>query len=242
MRFAPSINFVCQRALRKIGEFGLRSSGPRPEAMEEARYWLDMLVAHVATQERTWWLVPQTAAFPLIAGQRDYSLLDAVGATQGPDGIEFVAAVLIVDAATGQLVNDVNVLRRIEFEQLRARDATATGAPSACYINRDRSPTMQFLEAPDDAIEYECRVIFQGYAPSLLNGDDNARMVKFRDGWQLYLVTALAAQIGDGPVRKLPADETKKAQADAARLLLDLQSYDAHEHQTEHRVRFHNLG
>jgi hypothetical protein len=242
MRLAPSINDVCKRALRKIGEYALRASGPRPEAMEEARYWLDMVVAHVATLERTWWLIPRTGTFPLIPGQREYNLVDALGPAQAADGIEFVVAIMIVNAASGNLVNDVNMLRRIEYEQLKAHDPAASGAPSACYIDRDRTPTVHFLEVPDDALPYQAKVVFQGFAPSLLNGTDNERMVKFRDGWQLFLVTALAAQIGDGPVRKLPADETHKMRADAERLLQQLQAYDAHEHQTEHRVRFHNLG
>lgn len=241
MSFGPSVNFVCQRALRKIGEFALRASGPRPEAMEEARYWLDMVVAHVAAMERTWWLVPETGTLPLVPGQREYDLTAALGPGQAPDGVQFVAAVSVVDAASGKLLSSPPILRRLEFEETLNANPGAVGLPTACYIDRDRNPTLKFVEEPDTA--HTVRVVFQAYAPNLVQTQDMKLLSFFRDGWTMYLVTALSERIGNGPVRKLPADEVRDMRADANKLLYELHSYDHHEqHSHPRRVQFHNLG
>lgn len=241
MSIAPSINFVCERALRKIGEWALRSSGARPEAMEEARYWLDMSVAHVAAMERTWWLVPRTGTFRLEPGKREYDLAQVLGPDQAPQSLQFVAAIAIHDAAGGQQLCAPPILRRLEFEEHLGASPGAVGLPSACYIDRARDPVLQFVETPDTP--HEVRVVFQGYAPKLVDSQDLKLLTFFRNGWTLYLVTDLAARIGNGPVRMLQADEVRQMRADAQKLLFDLQAYDSHEQHSEpRRVQFHRLG
>jgi hypothetical protein len=242
MSLTPSINFVCQRALRLIGEYALRASGPRPEAMEEATYWLDMQMGFVSAMELTWWLVPATATFPLVAGQRDYTLMDVIGQEQAPDGIQFVSALFVDDATTGAEVGQVNLLRRHEFEEALGQNANAEGPPSLGHIDRQRNPTLRFVEAPDTATAYRARVVFQSYSPDLTATKDLRKLATFRDGWTLYLVYALAAHLASGAVRRLPSDEVRQLEGKAKEYLYHLQAHDGHEAQTEHRVRFHNLG
>lgn len=242
MSYAPSINFVCERALRLIGEFALRSSGPRAEAMEEARYWLDMTVAHVASQQLTWWMVPATATIDLEAGVRDYDLARLLGTAQAPDGVQFVSAAFVDDAATGQEINQLVLLRRQEFEEAVGQNAGATGAPTTGHVDRQRNPTLRLVEAPDDVHTYRLRLVFQSYSPDLVSNRDLKMLTKFRDGWTLYLVTALAAALAAGPVRRLPADEVRDLERKAERYLRDLQARDDHEHPTDTRVQYHDLG
>jgi hypothetical protein len=61
-------------------------------------------------------------------------------------------------------------------------------------------------------------------------------MDEVRENWHLFLVTALAAEIGNGPVRKLPADEVREMQVTAKALLYDLMDYDSHEQADEPRL------
>lgn len=241
MSYAPSINFVLQRALRKIGAFAISSTAARAPEMEEARYWLDMEVAHLAGKKRTWWLVPQSATFPLVAGQRDYDLMDVLG-LQVPDGIEFVVSVLIDHATTGMNIEEVNLLRREEYETAKGDFVNATGAPTGGYIDRAQRPTLRLLQAPDAATPYVARVTFQSYAPNLVAGRDVRKLDQFRTAWNLWLVMATAARIGNGPVRKLPKDEVDDMRRDVAALLHDLESYEDHEQQSGPPVvAFHNF-
>lgn len=241
MPFAPSVNFVLQRALRKIGAFPTSSSGARPAEMEEARYWFDMVVSHLAARERTWWLVPETATFPLVAGQREYALTDMLPPDDAEDGMQAVVAIWIDDAATGATLGQVSILRREEYEGEVGYAANASGPPSTCYIDRSQRPTLKFVQAPDAVGSYRARVVYQTYAPDLRTGRDIKKLERFRSTWTLYLTLAVAAQIADGPVRKLPRDEVQDMKRDAAAYLHDLESYDSHEqHNDPVVVQFHN--
>ena len=241
MPFAPSVNFVLQRALRKIGAYPTSSSGAKPMEMEEARYWFDMMVGHLAARKRTWWLVPETATFPLVAGQKEYALADLMPMDDIEDGLQAVVAVWVDDATAGATLGQVSILRREEYEAEVGYSANATGAPSSCYIDRAQRPTLRFIQAPDDARSYRVRIVYQTYAPDLRTGRDIQKLERFRTTWTLYLTLALAAQIADGPVRKLPRDEVQDMKRDAAAALHDLESYDDHEqHDDPVVVQFHN--
>lgn len=236
-----SINFVLQRALRRMGAYPISSSGPRPAEMEEARYWLDMHVGHLAARKRTWWLTPSTQTFPLIAGQRDYVLDEVLPTAGAANGVQAVIALYIDEAATGAEVGPVNILRRQEFEDLVGANTTASGPPTIAYVDRAQRPTLRFLEAPDAAVSYVARVVFQSYSPDLKVGRDLARLEQFRSAWTLYLVTATAMLIGNGPVRKLPKDEVDDLKREADALLRDLEAYDDHEQQdTPVRVQYYD--
>lgn len=241
MPFAPSVNFVLQRALRKIGAFPVSSSGARPVEMEEARYWFDMVVGHLAARKRTWWLVPATAVIPLIAGQKDYSLADLIPLDDAEDGLQAVVAVWVDDAATGATLGQVSILRREEYEAEVGYAVGASGPPNTCHIDRVQRPTLRFVQAPDAAGSYNARILYQTYAPDLRTGHDIQKLERFRTTWTLYLTLAVAAQIADGPVRKLPRDEVQDMKRDAAAALHDLESYDDHEQHDEPTVvQFHS--
>lgn len=239
MSWAPSINDICERALRKIGAYAISSSGPRPREMEETRYWLDMHVAHITGTKRTWWNVPRTAQFTLTEGVREYDLVAALG-SQAPLGIEFPIGVWLIDA-TGQLLHEVKIIRRQEYEALTPNMSTASQAPTMCYIDRQQKPTLTFLEAPDGTQAYTCKFLFQSYGPNLVKLRGLERVSLFRTSYTLYLVTATAALVGDGPVRKQPKDEVDSMKADAKRLWIDLEAYEDQEQNNEPaRVQFYN--
>lgn len=248
-----SVGEVIDRALRKIGHYPTRSSGPRPGDVEEARYWLDMLVGHQSARQRWWPLVAATATFPLVAGQASYTLATAIGGSQAPTGIAFVIRTILYNVTTGQDIHELPIVRRQEFE-LRAfaepgtaQDSTPwtwgdvdrsgvgtaqAGPPNACYITRDQSPVMVVYPAPDALVSYGVRVLFQSYAPDFTEAAANERVTAIRETWNLWMVTALAAQIGNGPVRKLPADEVREMKQEALSLRTELEAYDVHEAQT----------
>ncbi|CAB4144089.1 hypothetical protein UFOVP469_11 [uncultured Caudovirales phage] len=244
---------IIDRALRKIGQFPTRSSGARADDVDETRYWLDMIVGHQSARQRCWWLVPATATFNLVAGQEAYDLAAALGGTQAPNGVEFVIAVVLYNRTTGTDIHEVPIARRTEWELRRfpnrdrspdaspwewseARDPTVgadvAGQPSLCHVTRDQAPTIHFAPVPDANTDYGVRVVFQSYSPDFTRAAADERILNLRTTWNLWLVTALAYEIGNGPVRKLPADEVRGMKQDAINLRGELEAYDAHETQT----------
>ena len=260
-----SVGEIVDRALRKIGQYATRSSGARAEDVDETRYWLDMLVGHQSARQRCWWLVPATATFTLTEGLAEYVLDTALGGTQAPNGIAFVIRCILYNVTTGEDIHEIPIVRRQEFELRNFPDrdrspdkspwewewggydrsgvrSLPAGAPSVCYITRDQSPKMMLSPEPDTAITYGVKILFQSYAQDFKALDANDRTLAIRNTWNLWLVTALAAQIGNGPVRKLPADEVKDMKQEALNLRVELEAYDAHENQTAgKRVQYHDF-
>jgi hypothetical protein len=254
-----SIAEVCERALRKIGAFAIRSSGARQEEMDEARYWLDMIVTHQTSRMRTWWMVPASATFNLTPGVSTYDLNAALGTAQVPNGIQFVIDCILFNSSTGLDIHHISSLRRQEWEMrsltpiaLPDGDYSAVdqwteddaywggsnsavspiqpGPPAICYIDRAQRPTMYLSPTPDTLTPYGVRVLFQSYADDFVNAKPESRQYRFRASWNLWMVTALAAQLADGPVRKLPADEVGSMKKDAEKYRNELEAYEADEH------------
>lgn len=221
---------VCERALRRIGSYSIRDSQADAAEMAEARHWLDMLMGHVAARRRTWWLVAETASVTLTIDEPDYVLSAVL-----PDGdaMSSVISVTAVNLETDAR-DPLEVWRRWEWEE---RDATlVTGPPRAVYIDRSSTPTMRVWPTPSDPLTHRLDVVFQRVSPNLVTGAASERITAFREQWNLYIVTALAAQIGNGPVRKLPQDEVREMQGQAESLLFDLECFDAHEQAGEPRL------
>ena len=255
MSLLLSIEQICERALRKIGAWAIRSSGGRPEELQEARYWLDMVVGHEASRQRTWWLVPASGTFTLTAGNAGpYDLTSVLGAST--DGIQFVIEVIIFDAVSGLDIVNLPLMRRQEWEtriigpdnrpdpveSARLLDTSVVpmpsdppGVPQMCYVNRDQRPTIEFYPGPDSNRTYGARVVFQSFASDFTKNLPLDKTYKLRTSMNLWIVTALAAQIANGPVRRLPSDEVKDMKTEAQVLRDDLEAYENQEQASEPR-------
>ncbi len=227
---------VCERALRKIGAYSIRDTGADAAELAEARYWLDMVVGHVSTgRRRSWWLVEQTVPLTLVAATTAYDLTDLLD-LDAP--IAHVITVTAVETVSGRRT-PVDIARRWMWEE---RDVDESGPPAMVYIDRGREPTLNVWPTPVAPVAHRLDMVIQRESPDLTAGAVTEKLTKFRDAWNLYLVTALAAQIGNGPVRKLPQDEVRDMKVEAERLLFDLEAFDAQEQANEpRRVTFHDF-
>lgn len=212
-----SVRTICERALRKIGTFALRDSEADPEEMAEAMMWLDLVVAHATSTRRIFWLIPATLELELTADQATYDI-DEI--TDYPtDGVAFPINAWLRDPAGND--TPVELIRRREYENIV--DKTAGGEPRVAHIDRLRDKTVSIYPVVA-ASGYTLRIEAQLYSPSYspdTNPDAEVRH-GFGPEWQLWLITALAAEIGDGPVRRLQPAEVDRMRNTAARLLVDL--------------------
>lgn len=223
-----SIREICERSLRKIGSYSINDDGARAEEMEEAQQWLDLIVGHLTGRRRTWWLVPVNATIPLVAGQASYTL----DQTLFPDaGMQFAISAWSRNLADGRR-EEVPIKRRQEWEELPLLNP---GQPSAVYISRDRIPTLRLYPVQPNPVTHALDLTYQRFSADITARSVNAAMPDVRETWNLYLITALAYELGNGPVRKLPQDEVREMKAAATDLLADLEAYDAHEQANEPR-------
>lgn len=235
-----SINEVCERALRKIGAFSINDAGADAASMEEARWWLDMVVGHIAATNRRWWLVPDTVPVTLTAGTAIYPVTTAIGSAAAVGILHVVSAWRVSLTDESDRV-PVSILRRREWEEREG--AGDAGLVDGIYVDRADIPTIRVHRTPADPVGHRLDVVYHRFAPDLSPraGRAHVPLAGLRQSWNLALVHALAAEIGNGPVRKLPGDEVRDMQQTARRLLNDLDAYDAHEQANEpRRVEFYD--
>lgn len=238
-----SVRQICERALRKIGHVSLYDEEPRGEDMEEAALWLDMVVSHVAGTRRHVWLVEDNLEIPLKADQAKYDLKDAAGATYPEEGVQFPMHAFV--RSDGGFDQDVEIVRRHEYDSFADKDAG--GRPHVCYIDRLQPRTLWIHPVPAKDDEYTLFLTAQRFNKDMtFTRQEQRHGEKYPDPsatWNLYLVTATAAELGDGPIRKLPDGEVTSFRRHAERLLGDLESFEDQEHadETERRINFHDF-
>lgn len=227
-----TVSEICERALRKIGVVSINDSAAPGGYVDEARWWLDMVVGHIVAKQRRWWMVPVSHAVTLTAGQAEYPAATSLGEAAGIMHVVSVWRVSLTDASDRA---EVTIMRRSEWEGREA--AGSTGIPEAVYVDRADKPTIRVHPTPSAPILHQLEVVYHRFGPDYSPRVSNPNMPldAMRQTWNLAIVHALAAEIGNGPIRKLPADEVRDLQLTAKRLLDDLDAYDAHEQAGEPR-------
>jgi hypothetical protein len=230
---------IIERALRRIGEFSINNRAPRERAINEAAYWLDMLMGHETARMRMWWMVDETKTFALTEDVYEYDLTDAIGEGNLPRGLQFIIGAYLYNSETGKQIRQLDLWRREDWE--RPTDRTTAGEPCAIYVNRDYKPSAFISPPPNDTVPYEVHIVGQSYSSNFVSAQPTSKTMKLRSSWNLWIVQALSAEIGAGPVRKLPADEIREMREYAKKLRDEIEAADTDEHMGDPgRVAYYN--
>lgn len=228
-----SVTNICERALRKMGAYSINDTGADPEELQEAAYWLDLVVAQMVATERCTWLVEDTITIPMVADQGVYNLKSSMGASYPSDGVLFIISAWMTDG-----VNDLEIglIRRQEYEEFTNK--SSSGLPENLYIDRLSNTDGQSFSVypvPVDATR-SLKVVIQRHAPNLAD-QPGTKAHGFHLAWQLWLILATAAEIADGPVRRLPSTEVDRIRRDAQMSFDKLQANQNRENVSHRRVR-----
>lgn len=216
---------LCERVLRKIRAFAINDDGADEDHMEETLKWLDIIVAEVTGNRRCYWLSPATVTFDWPGLERSVNLADQMGADYPPTGIQFPVRAWVVDAATGLRQREIELCRRRKYEDKTNLDTG--GMPEILLIDRLVTNQLAYVwpvPAEDDL--WQIALEFQAYSRSVLGegGATDAGDVPhgFSQEWQLYLITRLAAEVGDGPVMRCDKTDVRDWREQADKLLVNL--------------------
>jgi len=233
---------LCERALRKIQAFSINETAARPEYMHEALIWLSLLLDHLSGTQRRYWLLSETMSVPLnVANQRTYDNIDTLVGSSWPANGVGMPVMAWIETTGGQNRWPLQIVRREEFEEV-SRTAQS-GEPIYVYfdpaVDPDLSPKFSVYPVPAVAT-YIMRVIFQlmpnRVAPATVSGAIPKPSGKadhgLRRSWQMWAITALAAELGDGPIRKLDGSTIRAWRDEAEAMLTDLESYEDTQHET----------
>lgn len=221
-------------ALQKIGAFTTNDEAADPVELDRTLQWLDAVVARIAETRRAGWLIPTTVRFDWPAGTASDTLDNLIETVDyPPEGVLFPQQAWLIDA-NGVRIRELPLARRWEYEDIT--DKTQDGEPNLIYIDRTLAVSRAFVH-PVPAVgsaALSVDLLFQKYAPSMLGPLEGSVQSGdlahgFSQGWQLFLVTATAAEIGDGPVRRLPTGEIDAWRKGAAMMLAELEAFSNRE-------------
>jgi hypothetical protein len=228
-----SVHGICELALRQIGAIPITESATQGPELDQAIYWLDLLVAHHVAVNRVLHLVPSTIGIPIAADTKDYDIANTAASDEPNNGIQFPIQASLRDP-TG---NDtpLNIVSRSEYEEIG--DKNTSGIPDRIYINRLDVPKMSVYPVlGTGATGYSIQLVVQAFSKDLTVARGAQVAHEMRTAWQLWMVLALAIRLGSGPVRKLPKSEIDDLKLEATEMLKDLLLNENREHTGNPRV------
>lgn len=241
-----SCSSLCERALRKVGAFAIYDDSPDTDEMAETLSWLDLIVKEVTGNQLCYWLRPKTVEFDWPLNERHVVLADQMGAEYPSLGIQFPVGAWLVNKDTGCREGKLELCRRERYEDWRQHHAV--GRPEILYIDRLvqnegayiwRMPNIASTVDPTTSI-WRIALEFQTYTRSVLGeqGGNQAGDVwhGFSTEWELFLITRLAAEIGDGPVQMLDSGRIRGWREYSEVLLNKLTAYANKEKSTQRPV------
>ena len=216
-----SVRQICEMALQKIGAFSVNDTAADPVHLQRTAEWLDLSVQEFVGNTKCAWLTRRDISIPLEANKVEYDLRDAMGNELPPGGIIFPISCTVRNT---QYLRDlpVDLIDLKTYEEIEQKDQT--GQPSAIYIDRLRDDMkMAVVGIPTDNT-YTLYLTVQQYAPDLTRngGETNHQM---RAEYQKWMVLQAAADVGNGPVRRLSMQVLQNIVSEAGTLRARLEAY-----------------
>ncbi len=192
-------------ALQKINAYSVNDTGADPAELDRAMDWMEINIAQLAGSGACWWLTKFDLTFTLEANVASFDLHDAFQTEVPSQRVLFpIAAYLITTGDDGSVTEEeIEIVRSSNFFQENDRDAT--GTPEMLFIDRANDEQTAWPWPIPTVGTFQIRLHLQTYAKSVLVEDGAGDTAHgFSQEWQRWLVHATAADIGDGPVRKVP--------------------------------------
>jgi hypothetical protein len=225
-----TVRQIVERALRKIGAYSIREQGADGEEVTEALMWLDMIVADRFSQQRTHMVVPSTVTMALTTGVDAY-VLDQVLGTAAGDGVEYVANIALVMNSGGGNDPARQKIEMVSRDVWEGRPTSGqTSQPCMALVDRNVPVTLRIAPKPQFVAPatWSLELVIQ-QIPMDFTLANEERAMRMRSCFNLWVVKALAAEIGDGPVRRLPSEETDRWKKEADTHWADLLAMDMQE-------------
>jgi hypothetical protein len=227
---------VAERALRLIGAYSINETAARAEYVDEALYWLDMIQAELAGTVQCFWLLTETLSFDLTAATVDYDLETLLSGDWPAEGIEYVVNAWLENEVGSRF--PLEIKRRRDFENVSTPDLT--GTPEWLYIDRTATPTVRTYPTLSDTSQtWSVKLVIQKQAPIIAGvgpvpKTDAGESIEtgLPAAWNRYAVYALGADIGNGPVRKLPLQSIEDYRQQAAIAMTRMQEFQNREQET----------
>lgn len=153
----------------------------------------------------------------------DEEYICATAHTSGTFATDLAAGYWVLQSDV--MFHEIPIVRRLHYEA--HADKLASGVPSEVYIDRlNDNKNLYVYPVQDSSVNVRIRLLVQTYPRSVMGqgAQDTSGDVPhgFDVTWQKWLILATAGEIGDGPVRRLPANIIKDIKAAASQAFIEL--------------------
>lgn len=209
---------ICTLALRRIGVVAKDDSSVADAILLTALQHLDMLLAEKAGTTRLWFLSPQELTFTYAADSESVDISSLLGANNRLD--------MLRAAYDDDTDDEITLLRRAEFDIIKNGGALDYTSGRTLFVAPDGDDTYTAYLRPVPTTALSIRVTGTKLSPSVsLATQSSATMAHgFETAWQRWMVYALAADIGDGPLARLPEERLNRWVAIAGNSWVELNS------------------
>lgn len=207
---------IVERSLRQIGSYSINDDAARTEEMNEGLFWLDLIMSQLAGTEHINFLSNETVSLSLSADMQSFNLQTALVQVWPKDGMAFPLNAYLINGSTR---TEIELITKKRFDELEEE----TGLPQYIYIDRTNNPILNVWPVPSTG-DLTLELTFQKFSPTFeakTNIDTG-----LKPSWQRWAIYALSAEIGNGPVRKVPRSELNDYRAIAEATLQKLQAFD----------------
>lgn len=222
---------VCDLALRKIGYLSANDVSASEQVTLTALKFLDVLLGNASGTTRLWFFIPADVFVTWPAGQTSINLTAALNGA----AFDFVKS-----AWNDDTTEEYPLVRRDFYEAYRTNNDYPVASSRFIYIEEsdDGQRLLTAYMACPPSQDLHLRLVGQRLAPSVATAtkDKTGFDHGFEAPWQLWMIVALAAIIGDGPIAKLPEGRIQTFNKNAHALWAKLESMRSAEQIK--RVRF----
>lgn len=211
---------ICVLSLRKIGAVAQQdASTPAGGLIDIALQHLDLILAEKSGTTRLWFLSPQELTFNYAKDSESVDMSSLVGANNRLD--------MVRAAYNDDTDDEITLLTRDQFNIIKNGGALDFASGRTLYIGPDGDDTYTAYLRPVPTEDITIRVTGTKLAPSvaLATGTSSTAAHGFETAWQRWMVNALAADIGDGPIARLPEQRLDRWVAIADAAWVKLNSY-----------------
>lgn len=188
---------MCTSALEKVGIISPYETSAPEGVVQKCLRYLDMILSFRTGTRRLWFFVPAASQVTWPADQGSYDLTGALASNP----LDLYRAAYVDDSTDAP----IELVRRAEFEESRNDTAAGTASPDMIYIQDDGDGTYTGHIRPVPSEAKAIRFVGQKLSPSVATAVGEAVETDHGYGapWQLWMLYALAIEIGDGPIAKL---------------------------------------
>lgn len=220
------VRTVVEDALGAAGAWPVSQPSPHEHHVVRALRSAEQVITDLASTHEIPWL-KRTYTFDLTAGTIDYPLLEITqtGAGCSASYIEHWQHVHLLYVQSGRR-RRLKLLYEPEWSDRRRQ--TIPGRPHVVWIERILPPILRIYPQPSEDNVFRLELVGQVMPAKVC--DDDAVEVPFPSGWRKWLKLAVAYEISDGSIVRLPIGRREEIKRDRDQALQNLLDYSADEH------------